>query len=193
MTATRAVCPQRPRRISAIRFVLAIACAAAFCGIAAAQGGGWAAIEGISPGSRVEVRLSPHGTAKGTIATVSASGMDIEKSNGSIRHIARAQIAKVYLVGKSHRLRGGLIGAAAGGAAGAVFGYAVAFNGYNDDLHPPVRVDRRAAWAALGALVIGAVGAVIGAVIGSRRSKTLVYQQESDRVTNPSVLNHKKI
>lgn len=153
------------------------------CTCALAQGGGWAAVQGVSPGSRIEVRLTPPKAVnvKGVLVSVSGTGLDVQNSNGSVRHVARARIAKVYLVGKAHKLRDGLIGAAAGGATGAVLGYAVAFDGYDYNGHTglPYHEDNRAAGAAVGALAIGTVGAAIGAVIGLRHKKTLVYRRES--------------
>lgn len=160
-----------------MRGIVAFLGALALCSGALAQGGGWAAVEGIAPGARVEARLSPPATVQGVVASVSASGIAVQKPDGSVKHIARAQIAKIYLVAKSHKLRDGLIGAGAGAAAGAAAGYAVAFNGYSDYHAPPVRVDRRAAGAALGALLVGAIGAAIGALVGLHRSETLVYRR----------------
>ncbi|MGH9491771.1 MAG: hypothetical protein ACRD17_14750 [Terriglobales bacterium] len=147
-----------------------------------AQGGGWAAVRGISPGSPVEVQLSPHGTAKGAVASVSASGMGVQNSDGSVRQVPKEQIAKVYLLEDSHKLRDALIGAGAGAAGGVALGIAV-YNGgaccadyYPTSQQQPHPVSKAVATAVYGA-ALAAVGAAIGAIIGSRHSKTLVYQR----------------
>ena len=154
--------------------------ALAFCSGALAQAGGWAAVEGIAPGARVEVRLSPPATVQGVVASVSASGIAVQKPDGSVRHIARAQIAKIYLAAKSHKLRDGLIGAGAGAAGGVALGLTV-YNGGAccTDYYPnsqPHPVSKAAATALYGA-AIAAIGAVIGSLIGLHRSKTLVYRR----------------
>lgn len=151
--------------------------ALAFCSGALAQTGGWAAVEGIAPGARVEVRLSPPATVQGVVASVSASGLVVQKPGGAVRHIARARIAKVYLVAKSHKLRDALIGAGLGGAGGAVYGYR-RLPKYSDSFAAPVP-NNRVGSAAYFALLVGAIGAAIGALIGLHGSKTLVYRRAS--------------
>lgn len=165
-----------------MRAALVLACtvlAVCTCAVAqgSAQGGGWAAVEGIAPGAQVEVRLAPHGTAKGAVASVSGSGVDIQNANGSIRQIPKAQIAKLYLVGKSHKLRDGLTGVGILGGAGAVFGYTRPFPySYTYPLNGfPVPHDERPYRTAAFGLMAGAAGAVLGVIIGSHHPKTLVY------------------
>lgn len=119
----------------------------------------------------------PHGTAKGTVASTSGAGIEIQNSEGAFRTIPRARIAKLYLIGKSHKLRDGLIGAGILGGAGAVFGYTRPYPySYTYPLNGfPVPHDERPYRAAAGGLVAGFAGAVIGAVIGLWPPKTLVY------------------
>lgn len=158
-----------------IRGFVAFLGALAYCTCAVAQGGGWAAVQGIAPGSRVEVQLARAKGVKGMLIEASASGMDVQTANSSTRHLNRGQIAKVYLIGNAHKLRDGLIGAGAGFGAGAVAGYR-RLPEYSDDSTGPVRNNRAGAAVYVGALV-GVAGAVIGAVIGSHHAKTLVYQR----------------
>lgn len=163
-----------------MRGVVAFLGALAFCSGALAQAGGWAAVEGIARGTRVEVRLSPPATVRGVVVSVAGSGMEVEKSGGSTRRIPRARIARVYLLEKSHWLRDGLIGAGAGAAGGVALGLTV-YNGgacctdyYPNSQPHPVS---KAAATALYAAAIAAVGAAIGALIGLHHSKTLVYRR----------------
>ena len=163
-----------------MRGVVAFLGALAFCSGALAQAGGWAAVEGIAPGARVEVRLSPPATVRGVVASVSASGVAVRRPGGSVQDIARAKIAKIYLVAKSHPLRDGLIGAGVGAAGGVALGLTV-YNGgacctdyYPNSQPHPVS---KAAATALYAAAIAAVGAAIGALIGLHHSKTLVYRR----------------
>ncbi|MGH9507291.1 MAG: hypothetical protein ACRD13_10240 [Terriglobales bacterium] len=149
--------------------------ALALCTCAVAQGGGWAAVRGIPPGSRVEVQLARAKGVKGMLIEASASGMEVQTSDGSTRRLDRRQITKVYLIRRAHKLRDGLIGAGAGSAGGAALGSAKLAKSY-DTSFGQVRINRAPEFAA-EALVGAAVGAVIGAVIGSRHAKTLVYQR----------------
>ncbi|MGH9507290.1 MAG: hypothetical protein ACRD13_10235, partial [Terriglobales bacterium] len=150
--------------------------ALALCTCAVAQGGGWAAVRGIPPGSRVKVQLLRAKGVKGMLVEASASGMEVQTANGSTRPLDRRQIAKVYLIGKARKLRDGLIGA----GTASVGGVALVLAAYNPQdgescLSPcvPARPWSTAAVAALYGAAIGAIGAVIGAVIGSHHAKTL--------------------
>lgn len=158
-----------------IRGFVAFLDALAFCTCAVAQGGGWAAVRGIPPGSRVEVQLARAKGVKGMLIEASASGMEVQTANSSTRHLNRGQITKVYLIGNAHKLRDGLIGAGAGSADGAALGSATLAKSY-DTSFGQVRINRAPEFAA-EALASAAVGAVIGAVIGSHHAKTLVYQR----------------
>lgn len=165
----------------AVRGLAAFFGVLALCTCALAQGGGWAAVQGIPAGSRIEVRLSPPAKVKGRLLSATASGLDVQGSHSSIRHLARARVAEVYLIGNAHKLRGALIGFGAGAAAGAVFGFATAIDGYAGDGPGglPIHEDRRAEAAAAFGLIAGAIGAAIGAAIGLRRSRTLVFSRGS--------------
>lgn len=154
-----------------------MACALVLCTCAWAQGGGWAAVEGIPPGATVKVERLRAKTITGMLTGASASGIDVRTSSGATHHLGQKRIKKVYLVGKGYKVRDGLIGAAAGAAAGAVAGYAVAFDGYDYNEHTglPYHQDSRPAGIALGGLLGAVIGSAIGAIIGPGRSKTLVY------------------
>lgn len=145
------------------------------CAGAAAQVGGWPAVRGIAPGSQVEVRLAPAAETpvrvKGQLIRASATGLEILPGHGAPRILPRPEIERVYLIGKAHKLRDGLILAGAGLATGAVVGYRT---GSPDSYAALVPHSRAGAAAGLGAL-LAAAGAIIGAAIGLIRAKTLVY------------------
>lgn len=161
-----------------------------FCTCAVAQGGGWAAVQGIPSGSRVKVQLSRAATVKGILVGVSASGMDVQTRDGATRHLDKEQITKVYLVGKSRELRDALIGGGIGGVGGVVLGLAV-YTGcctYYTDFVPQSRPLSKAAATAVYGMAIGGAGAIIGAVIGriAGRSKTLIYERDSGHDQKPA-------
>lgn len=172
-----------------MRGLVAFACALVLCACVAAQAGAWEAVEGVSPGSAVEVH-SRAATVKGMLVGVSASGMDVQTREGATRHLDRRQITKVYLVGKSRELRDALIGGGIGSVGGVVLGLAV-YTGCCTNYYPtfpqPRPVSKAAATAVYGA-VIGGAGAIIGAVVGriTGHSKTLIYERDSGRNQKPA-------
>ncbi len=108
-----------------MRGMALVFCALLLCELAPAQKGGWRAVEGLTRGSLVKIQL--RGTSvSGKIAMVSATGLVLEESNGLSRTIAKNQITKVYLMGKAHKLRDGLIGAGVGGIGGFIYGAIIA-------------------------------------------------------------------
>lgn len=148
------------------------------CMSAVAQWGGWVTVQGITSGSRVEVRLAG-ATVKGTLVGVSKSSMEIQTSGGSIHHLDKEQVEKVYLVGRSHKLRDGLIGAGIGFAGGFISDYAKTQK-YQSVPGGQIPNPRASASAEFGALC-AIIGATVGAVIGLRHGKTLVYKRKSVR------------
>ncbi|MGH9507438.1 MAG: hypothetical protein ACRD13_10985 [Terriglobales bacterium] len=157
-----------------IRGLAAFLGALAFCTCAMAQGGGWAAVRGIAPGSRVEVELARAKAVKGMLVDASASGMEVQESNGSTRRLGRGRITKVYLIGKAHKLRGGVIGAGAGGGSALLLYMA----GHCTPAYSSDGCTSRW-WYVLVGAAFAAVGAAVGAVIGSHHSRTLVYRRET--------------
>ncbi|MGH9535721.1 MAG: hypothetical protein ACRD2E_12780 [Terriglobales bacterium] len=158
-----------------------------FCTCGLAQGGGWAAVQGIAPGTQVKVHLSRAKAVQGMLVGVSPSGMEVQTSKGLVRELDRSRITRVYLVGKAHKLRDGLIGAGAGGAGGVVLVLAAVHplskNGYFES-DCSSRLPCNYPWtkaqdAALAGAVFSGLAAAIGAVIGSHHPKTLVYRRES--------------
>lgn len=164
-----------------MRSILAIACASAFCGIAAAQGGGWAAVEGITPESTVQIRRLRAATVKGTFISASSSGVKLQTSDGSTRNIDRRRIARVYLLKKSQKLRDGLIGAGIGFASGFALGYMKTAKYESTPTGPAP--NNRAGSGAIAGTFLAAVGAAIGVVVGRIKgpSRALIYERDSSR------------
>ncbi len=164
-----------------MRGMALVFCALLLCELAPAQKGGWRAVEGLTRGSLVKIQL--RGTSvSGKIAMVSATGLVLENSNGLRRSIARDQIIKIYLMGKTHKLRDGLLGAGVGGIGGFIYGAIIASRdapppGYT----PPGFVCCQKHWVLAGSIVGGALGisgAIAGFFIGMRHSRALIYERD---------------
>ncbi len=160
--------------MTSMKSLVAFYCVLVFCMYAVAQSTRWLAVQGLSAGSLVEVRLSWASTVEGKLLAVSTSGMNIQTSDGTMRYIAGSQITKVYLIGKSHKLRDALIGAGVGAVGGDLYG-AAHFKCYSYG----GRCQKVQSTVAVG-VIFGAIGAAIGAVISRiDPSRKLIYQRES--------------
>lgn len=153
----------------------------ALCAGAAAQAGGWPAVRGIAPGSRVEVRLTPAAKPKtkvsGRLLQASATDIVLMAAHGGPQMLPRREIEKIYLIAKTHKRLGGLIGAGAGFAAGAIVIYKNQdkySSSYRTGLLVPNPRAKDA--VALGAL-LAIPGAILGVALGFIRGKTLVYER----------------
>ncbi len=167
-----------------MRGMALVFCALLLCELAPAQKGGWRAVEGLTRGSLVKIQL--RGTSvSGKIAMVSATGLVLEESNGLSRTIAKNQITKVYLMGKAHKLRDGLIGAGVGGIGGFIYGAIIATRdapppGYT----PPGYVCCQKHWVLAGSIIGGALGisgAIAGFFMDMRHTRALIYERDDAR------------
>ena len=168
-----------------------LACALAFCAVAAAQVNPWPAVQALSPGSSLQVHLLGGKVVKGKFAAITPLGLDLQTSPNSTRYIARAQISQVYLTKQPHKektmVRDSLIGA----GAGAIFGAAyldVIYTCYHSPGYGPCQSKSKD--MGLGAAIFGGIGALFGAAIGAlqdllHHSKTLIYQRNA---SSPHVL-----
>lgn len=157
------------------------------CTCALAQGGGWAAVQGIAPGTQVKVHLSRAKAVQGMLVGVSPSGMEVQTSKGLVRDLDRNRITRVYLVGKAHKLHDSLVAAGYGGAGGIVL-VLLAYHPLPDNevfqsncrsMLPCSYPWSKAKLAAIDGAVLSGFAAAVGAVIGSHHPKTLVYRRES--------------
>ena len=168
-----------------MRGLASVFCALLLCALAPAQKGGWRIVENLAAGSPVKIQLRRGASASGNTATVSATGLVLEESNGLSRTIAKNQITKVYLMGKAHKLRDGLIGAGVGGIGGFIYGAIIATRdapppGYT----PPGYVCCQKHWVLAGSIIGGALGisgAIAGFFMDMRHTRALIYERDDAR------------
>ncbi len=148
-------------------------------------GNAWAAVRGLAAGSRVEARLASGAKVKGRLVSVSATGIELRTPH-AIRYIRRSRVRTLALTGSSHTVRDAAVGFGIGVVGGAAYGAAVS----GGDCGPPpapgafygYQPCRRIAGAAAGAALLGAVGAVGGALIGLVKSpRKVIYQFSADQ------------
>ena len=130
----------------------------------AAGSADWSSLAGLKAGDIIEVRQSGRSNVTGTYHSNSPDGLTLELA-GADRTLPKGGITRVALIGKTHRVRNGIILGLVGGLAGAgsyKFGYACAetANGCS----------RARVVSSAGA----AGGAIIGALLPAR--KTVIYR-----------------
>jgi hypothetical protein len=87
--------------------------------VAAGASDSWTALLALSPGEHVRVQTASE-RHEGTLTGKSATGITITPATGGPVAVERADVQRVFVRTKSHRLRNAIIGTAIGVAAGAV-------------------------------------------------------------------------
>lgn len=140
----------------------------------------WAAVRGLAAGSRVEARLASGAKVNGRLVSASATGIELRTPH-TIRYIRRSRIRTLALTGRRHMARDAAIGFGAGAVGGAAYGAVVS----GGDCGPPpapgafygYQPCRRVAGAVAGGALLGAVGAIGGALIGLLHSpRKVIYR-----------------
>ncbi len=120
----------------------------------------------IALGARVRVMMTGRQAEVGRLTSLEADRLDIVTDDGAERVLARAQITAIDVsMGRRRHLLAGLgYGVLVGGVGGGIYGAATF------DPTPCAFIclapDTRAGNAALGAVVFGALGGVVGLAIG---------------------------
>src|SRR5688500_1332136 len=130
----------------------------------------WSAVQGLTQGTKVSVKMKNGETVEGESGSVSDAGITVSRKDLAII-LRREDIKKLYRVGGKQVGKTTLIGLGAGAAAGAAIGGVVAVAGgphETGEAHLPV-------------FILGAGGAVIGTAAGGvtglfRRKKVLIYE-----------------
>ena len=137
----------------------------------AAQGqmNDWSKVAALAAGSNLQVKLKNGKTIKGTLGSVTDSGLSLTASNAPVE-IKREEVRTVHeVVKKGSGGKGALIGSAIGAGAGAGLGVAADSNDEGLELRNSITA---------GMAVLGAgVGALAGYFIGRSGSKrVLIYE-----------------
>src|SRR5262245_28639497 len=129
--------------------------------------GSWEGIKAVPPGDEVVVRLRNGQTLKGNLINISDTALTIEQGQNAT-DVSRGDTLRVHRVVSKSAKRATMIGVGIGAGVGIAAAVAGAQSGPGE------------AEAALGALIVGAMGAgagaLIGYIVGSRRHRTLIYE-----------------
>jgi hypothetical protein len=155
--------------------LMAFFCAVALISAGAAPGAlaqgtavdNWAAVQALTPGDEIVIRLKTDKETKGKFLDAGAGEVSLERK-GKRESIAKDTIAQIHFVKrKAAKGQWALIGAGIG--AGTGFGIGQAKNS------PPV--DDGEIYPFMGTVIGTGVGAAVGYLFGqSRRKRTLIYQ-----------------
>lgn len=136
---------------------------------AQSQANDWSKLAALASGANLQVKLKNGKTIKGTLSSVSDSGLSLTVKNAPVE-IKREEVSTIHeVVKKSGGGKGALIGSAVGAGAGAGLGVAADANDDGLEVHNGVTA---------GLAVVGAgVGALAGYFIGRSGSKrVLIYK-----------------
>lgn len=132
--------------------------------------GDWSTVTSLPAGTAVEVHRQNSGTVSGIIASASPTTLALTLKGGSATSIDRQTITIVYRSKGRHIVQGAAIGGVIGAGVGAGIGAASC---------GPNQFCTRGQGAGVGLAVLGALGVLIGAVVGLHRSKSLIYRMQN--------------
>jgi len=127
----------------------------------------WSVVEGIAPGTQIEVQIKGE-KHRGTLSAVTAAGLSVNTDTAQVS-LLQSDIKKVKVRKSNFKRRaiiGGIIGAAAGIAGAAPFGTIAANEGHDD----------QASIVAAGAAIGFGIGAGVGALAALAPGYYTVYE-----------------
>ena len=130
----------------------------------------WGNLQRLSLAARLLIERSDGTRVKGRLISVADDALSVRKHKAVVG-VARPEVGRIWLLGKSKARKGALIGAVVGGAAGAVLGAALFRGSYESGEN----------YGLLFGLVLGGVGAGVGAGAGAGvgagfREGALIYR-----------------
>ena len=129
--------------------------------------GSWEGLKAVPPGDEVAVGLRNGQKLKGRLISVSDTGLTLAQGNNTT-DVSRGDALRVHRVVSKSAKRAALIGLGIGAGVGLIGSVAAAKSGGGEGD------------ADLGALIVGAIGAgagaLIGYIVGSRKHRTLIYE-----------------
>ena len=141
------------RKLSILFCVLAMP----FVTFAQTNQSSWENLSALGAGHKIQVVEMNSKKVSGAFVSVTDTGISLQVEGGE-QTIARQDVRVVKLMENKHRLRNAVIGAAVGAGVGAGAGAAVGGDNGNSGGFD---------FAKQGAWIVGAAGAVIGAIVGA--------------------------
>jgi len=127
----------------------------------------WENLNTLQAGEKIQVLEGNSKKISGLFSSVSASAISLQ-AEGSQETIQKEDVRSVKVMGHAHRMRNALIGSAVGAGVGAGIG-AAQYSSCAPSQSFCLQPVGRGGTAAIGAVVGGAGGAVVGALLPSRR------------------------
>jgi hypothetical protein len=142
---------------------------AASAQVGTAPAGDWTALNAVTSGSKLAVKLKDGKTVEGKLTGVSDTALSLSVKKKPVE-IRREDVFSVHHIGRKSATKATLIGMGAGAGAGAALGAAGSSNSDGFD-----KFDQA---ATAGLIVIGAgAGALTGYLFGRRgRKRVLIYE-----------------
>ena len=139
--------------------------------------GMWAGVEKVPPGEKLTVKLKDGKKVKGTLSSVSDTGLTLARGNRTT-DLERENVLQVYQWVEKRGERHIGVGAMIGAISGGILGFAM-FAGDSGPFHDPMNETVGAMF--LSTMVPAAIGATLGGLAGSSRGKrkrrALIYDE----------------
>ena len=134
--------------------------------------GTWEAVKAIPPGENLEVKLKTGKTVKGTLTSVTDTGVNLGRGSDAVS-IGRDEVRRVFHAIKESSGKPALVGAAVGAAIGAgILPIEAAVDGHTGSTRGLL-----GAAAFLGLVGAGA-GALVGSIFRNRKKLVLIYESQ---------------
>jgi len=128
----------------------------------------WENLNALQPGEKIQVVEMNSKKASGTFVSVSDAAISLQEE-GTQQTIPKQDVRSVKLMQNGHRVRNALIVAAVGAGAGAGIG-AAEYSKCSPSQSFCIQPVGRGATAGIGAVVGGAAGAIVGALLPSHKT-----------------------
>ncbi len=130
----------------------------------------WGNLQQLPQGASLLIERTDGTRVKGRLISVAGDALSVRKHKAVVG-VARPEVGRIWLLGKSKARKGALRGAVVGGVAGAVLGAALFRGSYESGEN----------YGLLFGLALGGVGAGVGAGAGAGvgagfRERTLIYR-----------------
>ncbi|HVF88093.1 MAG TPA: hypothetical protein VM866_10905 [Pyrinomonadaceae bacterium] len=133
--------------------------------------GAWADVQKIPPGDELEVKLKNGRTVKGRVSTTTDTKLGLVR-DGKTTDIDRAEVFRIKLVVAKSTAKSTLIGAGTGAGAGAAVAAILLAADEGDSGDGGVQAAVVTGFALIGT----GIGALVGAGIGLRKRRVVIYE-----------------
>ncbi len=133
--------------------------------------GAWVDVQKVPPGDELEVKLKSERTVKGRVSTITDTKLSLVR-DGKTTDVDRADVFRIKRVVPKSTAKSTLIGAGTGAAGGAAVAAILLAADEGDGGNGGIQATIVTGFALIGT----GIGALVGAGIGLRKRKVVIYE-----------------